>query len=70
MILVHLPYGSNARHHMLVAQMASKRVARIGRVNDNSPGSHDGNGLPYQAQLRVIGMNGKELSQVGKLFSF
>jgi hypothetical protein len=68
MVLIHLPYGPNTRHHMLVAQLAAQRITRIGRVNDDATCPHDGHGLPYQPQLRIIGMNGKELSQVEKLF--
>jgi hypothetical protein len=68
MVLIHLPYSPNARHHMLVAQLAAQRITRICRINDDATRFHECDSLSYQPQLWIIGMNGKELSQVEKLF--
>ena len=64
MMFIHLTYRANACHDILVAQLAAQRITRIGRINDNTARPHNGGRLSYQAQLRVIGMDGKELSHV------
>jgi hypothetical protein len=64
MMLVHLADSANSRHDGLVTQLPPQGIARIGWINDYAPGSYDGSGLSYQAQLWIIGVNGKELGHV------
>jgi hypothetical protein len=47
MPLIHLPYRPNASHDVFIAQLASKRITRIGGVGDHPSGAYDNRRLPY-----------------------
>jgi hypothetical protein len=46
--LIYLPYRPNSSHNVFIAQLASKRITRIGGVSDQPSGAYDGRRLPYE----------------------
>jgi hypothetical protein len=59
---VYLPYCPNSSHDGFIAQLAPKRITRVGGIGDDPSGAHNGHCLPYQTQLGVFWMNRKKLS--------
>ena len=63
-MFIHSAQRPNSAHDVFVAQLPAEGVAGVSRVYDDASRPHNSRGLPYQPRLRVIRVNGKELSQV------
>jgi hypothetical protein len=64
MAIIHLANQPDAIHRFLVAQMAGKRVAGVGRQRDNGAVADEFNGLSEQALLRRFWINFDEAGDV------
>ena len=61
MLVVGAANALNTLHSRFIANMATERVARIGRVDDEPTTIDDGNRLLNQASLRVVRVDFKKL---------
>src|SRR6185369_3907890 len=57
MMLVGLADARDALHRLLVADVAAERVAGVRRVHDDAALTDQGHRLPYEARLRVLGVD-------------
>ena len=62
MVLIHLTDGADTRHHAFIAQLSTQCIAGVSRIRDHAARLDNTRSLPYQPQLRIIGMYGKKLS--------
>jgi len=69
MPFIHLAYGANTHHGVLVAQMATQRVAGIGRVRDHAALPHDFRCLTDQSRLWIIRVDSEKLGHGSRLLS-
>src|SRR5579859_6283437 len=57
MALIESPYAPQSQHRGLVTDMASQRVAGVGRIGDDAAFAHDRRRARNQAALRMGGLN-------------
>jgi hypothetical protein len=63
MARVNLADDTHALHCRLVADMAAERITRVRGVNDDATAAQNFRRLPDKTRLRIIGMDGEQLSQ-------
>jgi hypothetical protein len=63
-MFIHSSHRPNSAHDVFVAQLPTQGVTGVSRVYDDASRPHNSRGLSYQPRLRVIRVNGKELSHV------
>ena len=51
------PYAQDFIHGVLLARQTAEGITGIGGIGNDAAVAQDGNGLPNQPGLRVIGMN-------------
>jgi predicted amino acid racemase len=61
MRVVQAPDLANALRRDGIAELAAKRIARIGRIRDHSVRAQNGSGLADEPRLRIVRMKVKDL---------
>ena len=67
--VVQLAQTADTLHRILVADMATERIGRIGGINHHAAGSDDLHRLFDQAQLWVFRVNLEKLTHANSLFN-
>ena len=68
MPLAEAPDRAHATGGFDVAEPATQRIARVGRIRDDAAVGQDLSRLPYEARLGVCGMNGEVLRHESVIF--
>ncbi|MNY08642.1 hypothetical protein D3C86_1415060 [compost metagenome] len=68
MFVVQLAQTANTLHRILVADMATECIGRIGGINHHAAGPDDFHRLFDQAQLWVFRVNLEKLTHANSLF--